>query len=418
MGRHMAKNLKKFVNPKFTRTIDLALMRRLLDRHAENLTGFDMSVFDGEPAPARDAVQAFFAGPEETYPEGLVADLHRIAELGSARGLRILQERAVRFGIVIGPERDEDGNELRQDPKHIALAVFLDHPRLFEVAADFLMLTARTSLAEFAGTERAIAARVDDDTRNAFEQAAARMFEADLHGRYCRVGWYEDDDEINLVVTHGSTITTKEVVEEGGERVISYRAAEHAVLSYVPADGRLKIGGAAKARQAELAEIFAAAMLERPDFFASADARQLYSLEPIERVGFGFAFNHDFDPAIRRVRIVEVQANRVATDPETREERVQWSIVTRDGRDNALARFGESRHDMRFGPDAWRLGHIVVRVHVDVGKPKPAQVAIRLKPPSQAMFKRERFEGQVMNLLRRNGFCLERESELTSAAAE
>ncbi len=216
MGRHMAKNLKKFVNPKFTRTIDLALMRRLLDRHAENLTGFDMSVFGGEPAPARDAVQAFFAGPEETYPEGLVADLHRIAELGSARGLRILQERAVRFGIVIGPERDEDGNELRQDPKHIALAVFLDHPRLFEVAADFLMLTARTSLAEFAGTERAIAARVDDDTRNAFEQAAARMFEADLHGRYCRVDWDEDDDEINLGVTHGATITTKDVGEGGG----------------------------------------------------------------------------------------------------------------------------------------------------------------------------------------------------------
>jgi len=414
----MAKNLKKFVNPKFTRTIDLALMRRLLDRHAESFEGFDMAVFDSEPAEAREAVQTFFAGPEENYPEGLVADLHRIAELGSAHGLRILQERAVRLGVVIGPERDEAGNELRQDPKHVALAVFLDHPRLFEVAADFLMLTARTSLAEFAGAEEGVAAQIDDRTKNAFEQAAARMFEADLLGRYCRVGWYDDDGETNLVVTHGSTVTTKEVVEDEGERVISYRAAEHAVLTYASGDGRLKIGGVPKTCQAELAEIFAATMLERPDFFASADAQRLYTLEPIERAGFGFAFNHDFDPRIRRVRIVEAQANRVASDPRMGDERVQWSIVTRDGRDNALARLGESRRDMRFGPDAWRLSHIMVRVDFDVGKPKPAPVTVKLKPFSQAMFKRERFEGQVMDLLRRNGFCLERESDLTSAAAE
>ncbi len=414
----MAKNLKKFVNPKFTRTIDLALMRRLLERHAESLDGFDMAVFDGEATEAREAVQNFFAGPEENYPEGLVADLHRIAELGSSHGLRLLQERAVRFGVVIAPERDEDGNEQRQDPKHVALAVFLDHPRLFEAAADFLLLTARPSLAEFAGKEEGVAAQINDHTRNAFEQAAAIMFEAELLGRYCRVGWYDDDGEINLVITHGSTITTKEVVEDEGEQIISYRAVEHAVLSYASADGRLKIGGVPKASQAELAEIFADTMLERPDFFASADAQRLYTLKPIEREGFGFALNHDFDPQIRRVRIVEAQANRVATDPQTGDERVLWSIVTRDNRDNALARLGESRRDMRFGPDSWRLSHIVVRIYFDVGKPKPAQVTVKLKPPSQAIFKRERFEGQIMDLLRRNGFCYEREPERASAAAE
>ena len=414
----MAKNLKKFVNPKFSRTIDLTLLRRLLERHAESLDAFDMAVFEDEGNEAREAVQAFFIGPEENYPEGLVADLHRIAELGSTHGLRLLQERAVRFGVVIAPERDEDGNELRQDPKHVALAVFLDHPTLFEAAADFLMLTARTSLAEFAGVEEGIDAQIDDGTKNAFEQAAERMFEADLRGRYCRVGWYDDDGEINLVVTHGSTITTTPVVEEGAERVISYRAAEHAVLSYASADGRLKIGGVPKARQTELAEVFADTMLGRPGFFAADDSQQLYTLEPIERAGVGFAFSHDFDPRIRRIRIVEVQANRIATDPETGTERVQWSIVTRDNLGNALARLGEIWRRMNFGSDSWQLSHIVVRVYFDVGKAKPAQVTVKLKPPSHATFKRERFEGQIMDLLHRNGFCLERESELTSAAAE
>jgi hypothetical protein len=33
----MAKNLKKFVNPEFLNTIDLTLMRRLLERHEMRL---------------------------------------------------------------------------------------------------------------------------------------------------------------------------------------------------------------------------------------------------------------------------------------------------------------------------------------------------------------------------------------------
>ena len=101
----MSKNLKKFVNPKFTRTVDLGLLRRLMERHQTNIQGFDLAVFAGEPDQARDAVQNFFAGPEENYPEWLVADLHRIAELGNANGLQLLQEQAKRNGITIAPDQ-------------------------------------------------------------------------------------------------------------------------------------------------------------------------------------------------------------------------------------------------------------------------------------------------------------------------
>lgn len=183
----MAKNLKKFVNPKFTRTIGLEPLRRLLERHRDALTGLELAVFDGPPEAARTAVQDFFAGPEENYPEGLVADLHRIAELGNAEGLRLLLEQARREGVTMVPERGADA-EVRQDPKHVALSVFLDHPRLFDAAADILALTERTSLAEFSGAEEGVEAQLDDRTRAAFEGAAAAMFEADLHGGYCRVG--------------------------------------------------------------------------------------------------------------------------------------------------------------------------------------------------------------------------------------
>lgn len=412
----MAKDLKKFVNPKFTRTIDLALMRRLMVRHQAALRGFDLATLDVGAPTAREALQGFFAGPQENYPPGLVADLHRIAELGNANGLRLLQEQAGRLGLPILPEQG-DGDEERQDPKHVALRMFLDQPGVFDAASDMLALIAHASLAEFAGVEEGVEPLIDDRSKAEFERAASAMFEADLRGRYCRVGWYEDDDEINLVVAHGSTFTTTQVVEEDGERVISFRATEHAVLSYSSAAGRLKIGGVSKARRAEVAELFARTMLQRPAFFAAPDAQNLYTLQLIERAGFGFIFNHDFDPGIQRVQIVEAQVDRIGLDPRSGHVRTFWSHVTRDNRDNALARLGETMRGVRFGAD-WRLNHLVLRVYISTGSPKPTKLSIKLKPPDLAMFKRHRFEGRIMTLLRRNGLVNDREPLQAAVAAE
>ena len=265
----MAKDLKKFVNPKFIRTVDLVVLRRLLDRHADNLLGLDLSNFGDDPDQTRRRVQNFFAGPEENYPEGLVADLHRIAELANANGLQLLLEQARRRSVEIAPAGDDDNaDETKQDPKHVALRLFLDHPGVFDAAADMLSYTTLSSFSEFAGIEEGVDAQIDEEARDAFQREAERIFEADLRGRYCRIGWYDDADELNVVVTHGAPLKTTEVIEAGADRVISFREAEHAVLSYSAVTGRLKVGGFAKARRAELAEVFATTMLKRPRFFA------------------------------------------------------------------------------------------------------------------------------------------------------
>ena len=94
-----------------------------------------MAVFDADPATVRPALYDFFSGPEENHPDGLVADLHRIAELGNANGLRLLMEQARRRGVGILDEDDETRDEGREDPKHIALRMFLDERELFDAAA-------------------------------------------------------------------------------------------------------------------------------------------------------------------------------------------------------------------------------------------------------------------------------------------
>lgn len=413
----MAKDLKKFVNPKFLRTVDLALLRQLLERHRAEIKGLEFDIFDRDPAGARRAIHDFFAGPDENYSEGLVADLHRIAELGNANGLQVILEQAARLGVTIAPGKDEDGGEERQDPKHVALRIFLDHPSVFDAASDMLALIARTSIAEFAGQDESVEAVIDDAARAAFEKDAAAMFEADLRGRYCRVGWYEDDGEVNLVITHGSTVTTTEVIEGTGTRVACFRPVEHAVLSYSALGGRLKVGGVAKARRAEIAELFASKILQRPGFFAAADAQNLYTLDPVQRTGFGFSFNHAFDPGIQRVQITEVQVDRVGADPRSGDTRTFHSYVACDGRDNALVRLGEMMRGISLGSD-WRLNHIVIRVHFAAGGTRPAKVTVKRKPPASAMFKRHRFENRIMTLLRRNGLVHEREPGAAAAAAE
>lgn len=416
----MGKNLKKFVNPKFINTIDINLIRRLMKRHDEDLHGFDLSVFDQQEAMARKAIVEFLAGPEVGYPDGLIADLHRIAEIGDAQGLQIILENAARHQVSLLPV-DEAGQtiETPQDPKHVALRVFLDHPEIFNSSVDMLAYRSLSSFSEFAGLAEGIEAEVNERTLLAFQDKAAAVFEANMLGRFCEAQTYDDEGDLNIVISHGAPFKTTETLGDGQQRaVISFRELEHAVVIYTPSSGILKIGRIAKAQREQIADIFAAELLGKPGFFSAPDAQNLYTLAPVERGGFDFVIDHDFDPGIVRVQITEVQVNRVATDQASGKTMILHSLVARDGRDNALARLGESSRGIVPGAPEWQVNHIVLKVHFDVGARRPAKVTVKLKTPAAPMFKRQRFEGRIMTLLRRNGFVRDRNPDALAAAAE
>jgi len=411
----MAKDLKKFANLTFLRTVDLALMRRLLKRHARALHGFDMAVFDAEPEKARDALRAYFLGPDDRHPEGLIADLFRIAELGNANGLELLLEAARRHGVTIQPTRKSDDE--KSEPKQVSLRCFLDHPDVFNEASDLLSYATMSAPVELRGADVDVEARINDKTLAAFRRAAERLFEADLRGSYCRVGCYEDGDRINVIVTHGAPLKTTEVIENGADKVVSFREVAHAVLSYEAATGRLEIGRIAKARCDEMAEIFALTILGKPGFFKRPDARRLYTLAPVERAGFGFRIKHASDPGVRRAGIVEAEVERVGLDPKTGKTRAFRSLVSRDPAGNALADLGRDAPAIRFGPD-WRLSRMGINVEIDNGTAKPDRVRVSVKPPGVAKFKRHRYEHRILELLRQNGLMRDRELGASAVAAE
>ncbi len=62
----MAGNLKKFVNPRFIKTIDLVLMKALLARHEGKFNDFSVDLLDQEEDAAREALDNLLTGAEDS----------------------------------------------------------------------------------------------------------------------------------------------------------------------------------------------------------------------------------------------------------------------------------------------------------------------------------------------------------------
>lgn len=132
----MASDLKKFVNPKFIRTVDVHLIEGLFRRHFSE-AGLPVA-FDQDPADVRAALTTYFKAPVTAWSEGLIADLHRVADLGTGEGLRVILDEARRQGVVLYPEPEPDADApVKHDAKHVALHAYLNNHSVFEAAADF-----------------------------------------------------------------------------------------------------------------------------------------------------------------------------------------------------------------------------------------------------------------------------------------
>jgi len=77
----MAGNLNKFVNPRFLKAIDPMLMRQLFERHFAG--GAAPISFDDAGEDHRGLLAEYFNQLVNDWSEGIVADLHCIAELGT-----------------------------------------------------------------------------------------------------------------------------------------------------------------------------------------------------------------------------------------------------------------------------------------------------------------------------------------------
>jgi hypothetical protein len=186
------------------------------------------------------------------------------------------------------------------------------------------------------------------------------------------------------------------------------------VLRYSENTGMLRLARIRKAHQPEIAELFAAIILERPGFFDGDDAQDLYTLRPVELAGPHFAFDHAYDQMIDRVLIIEAAADLMVPGKKGY-PRVARTLRSRDLGGEALRHFGGT--PVSFA-GSWRLGEIVFRILFKGDGKRQPQVTVKLRPPGVVQFRRTQHEARVMTLIERNGLTNDRDDFAVIDAAE
>jgi len=176
----------------------------------------------------------------------------------------------------------------------------------------------------------------------------------------------------------------------------------------------LRLARIRKAHQPEIAELFAAIILERPGFFDGDDAQDLYTLRPVELAGPDFTFDHAYDPMIDRVLIIEAAADLMVPGKKGY-PRVARTLRSRDLGGEALRHFGGT--PVSFA-GSWHLGEIVFRILFKGDGKRPPQVTVKLRPPGVVQFRRTQHEARVMTLIERNGLTNDRDDFAVIDAAE
>lgn len=410
----MKNDYAKFANQRFLKTVNWEVLGRLLAKHSQQLPNLDLALLANNAAEGRKTVTSFLLSSRENYPESLIHDLHRIVRLDSQQGMQLILDEAERQKVVImAPSARATAT-----PRDIALLAFVDHPEVFAEAEHTSVFLPPPSVSEFNAREEGVTPEVTTETLENLRIAVAELFAADLRGKYCRVRPYEDDGELCIAIRHGAPPVSTEVIKGETDSVIGFQEIDTAVISYAELTGRLTVWGCVKKRRADLAEAFAHHILGRPGLFKAADAQRLYTLEPLERSAGSFAFRKGDDDEIDRILIVEAQTNRVTTNLKTGREKTLFSLTVRDPSGSALKLLHQSRPDIVYGDNAWRLGHITARIVLKTQGGRAPTISVKIKPNDSLNFQRSRHKRRVMALLAANNLVHARHSGEAALAAE
>ena len=406
----MARSIKKFVNERFFQTVDLGLLDRLLESYGD-LLPFRLSGLPKDEEPRRKVLYERFLEIDETFPPQLLDVLHCIVQLSDLRGLQLLRERADLAEVPLVPveetEGESDGRHLH--PQHVALRAYLEHREIFDKAIVALAFFQASSPMEFNGACGGIELRHDDPVAcEAFRDAVSAYFRERYLGRHCRVLWYPEDDEVNILIRHGRNMVVLLVEEHGDEQVASIREVRQDTIRYRPATGRLKVSAEQPIERKHLSRLFAEHLLGEPNFFDWSDSQNLYTLQPVRNQGIHFELKTDWDEDLKRVRIAEIQVMEEEGEvPGTgRRRRSPWVLTVRDPR-NAIQQLKRLLPWINF--ETIGINYLKLEFKFWLHG-KDRYIMVKIKPKDVVSFRQHVYEDRIMEHLRRNGLCLPRPS--------
>lgn len=108
----------------------------------------------------------------------------------------------------------------------------------------------------------------------------------------------------------------------------------------------------------------------------------------------------------------------MTTNIKTGREQTLFSLTVRDPSGNALKVLHQSRTDIVYGDNAWRLGHITARVVLKTQGGRAPTITVKIKPDDSLSFQRSRHKKRVMAILALNNLVHARQSGEAALAAE
>lgn len=412
----MTRRIRNFVDRAFSRTVDLELLRRLLDPHLPQI-GLDWDGLPEDETEKRKQIFDLFARADRRFPAKLQFALYNISTLATEAGARIVQEIAAEAGVdlLAGLRREGDTDDRRFTPRFIALAAFLDHRPVFDRA-----LGAAAFLAHSSKLERD-AERADTELRHdapevqaAFAEAVRVWFSGRYDGHFCEVHWFDEDDLLRILVLHGTKAETKNVDRDGAEDTVKFREIVQSTLEYDRRRGAIAVGSKSVPDAKKLARIFGEHVMGDADIFEASAAEELYSLAPLQAAGVPFAFRPDPEGDITHVALREIRIDETARTAAGRLRRSPWTMTLRDTED-AIARLARVAPEIDIADV--RIVHAKIDVTIEVDGSETV-VPVTIRPPRTLSMRDHSHERPILDMLEDHDIRKRRPSRRTAAAAE
>ncbi len=172
----------------------------------------------------------------------------------------------------------------------LAMRLFLDYPQAFEHAWRIFSLHASSKKVSCHNLPyRSL--QVNPEKLEAFEKEIKKYFSDSAKGEECHVHFFDEGDQMILLVERGSYIHTLTYWENGEIKVKSYRPAEEDLLTYDRKYGQLYIQTPCPTDMEQYIRSFAKTFIGDPLLAERPDRDRAYVLDSIMKESFSWAGN-------------------------------------------------------------------------------------------------------------------------------
>jgi hypothetical protein len=412
----MAKRIRNFVDRAFSRTVDLQMLHRLLSPYLEQI-GVDWDALPDDDGKRREAIFGLFAKADLKFPAPLQFALYNISTLSTDYGARFIQEIATEMGVdVLAAHRIEGSpDDLRFNPRFMALATWLDHRVVFDRALSAAAFLAYSSKLERDADRESVEPRHHEKgVREAFTEEVRQHFVGRYNGHYCDVRWFEEEDLLRVLILHGSKPETKNVDQEGAEDTLKFREIVQSTIEYDLRQGAIAVGSKSATDAKKLVKLFGGHALGDSNIFEASAKEQLYTLEPLQRQGGAFKFHFDPEGDITHVALREVRVDEAQTTRTGRLRRSPWFLTLGDS-ENALKRLKVVAPEIEI--DDVRIVHAKIDVTIEVDGSETV-VPVTIRPPRTVSMRDHSHERLILEMLEKNDIRKRRRTDQAAVAAE